>query len=431
MVCAAPDMSTIALLPLAADAAAFRVDTGSFLAIVGTSALSATLVAVAGGRNLFLPVVVIELVLGVLIGPQVLDIAHVNAFTEFFSALGLGLLFFFAGYEIDISRIRGRPLRLGLYGWAMSLAIAYALGGALAAAGIVVSLVYVGSALATTAIGTLLPVLSDTGELRTPFGTYLLAAGAVGEFGPILLLTLVLSTHSPLHNALILLAFVTLAVAVAVVAVRSSHRTLPVFERTIEKSSQLAVRWIVVLVFALALLASDLGLDLLLGGFAAGLITRQVLQKHEVPTFDSKLTAVAFGVFVPFFFVVSGMRLDVDALFASVSGVLELALFFVLFLVVRGAPALLLYRGVLPLREDRMALAFFTATQLPLVVAITTVAVDGGHMHSSTAAALVGAGALSTLAGPLHGLRMRRIAAQRRTPAPDTENAAVDASIMR
>ncbi len=431
MVCAAPDMSTVALLPLAADAAAFRVDTGSFLAIVGTSALSATLVAVAGGRSLFVPVVVIELVLGVLIGPQVLDIAHVNAFTEFFSALGLGLLFFFAGYEIDISRIRGGPLRLGLYGWAMSLAIAYALGGALAAAGIVVSLVYVGSALATTAIGTLLPVLSDTGELRTPFGTYLLAAGAVGEFGPILLLTLVLSTHSPLHNALILLAFVALAVAVAVVAVRSSHRTLPLFEKTIEKSSQLAVRWIVVLVFALALLASDLGLDLLLGGFAAGLITRQVLQKHEVPTFDSKLTAVAFGVFVPFFFVVSGMRLDVDALFASVSSVLELALFFVLFLVVRGAPALLLYRGVLPLREYRRALAFFTATQLPLVVAITTVAVDGGHMHSSTAAALVGAGALSTLAGPLHGLRMRRIAAQRRTPAPDTENAAVDASIMR
>ncbi len=255
------------------------------------------------------------------------------------------MLFFFAGYEIDIARIRGEPLRLALYGWAMSLAIAYALGGALAAAGVVVSLVYVGSALATTAIGTLLPMLSDTGELRTRFGTYLLAAGAVGEFGPILLLTLVLSTQSALHNALILIAFVALAVAVAVLAVRSSDRTVPVFEKTIEKSSQLAVRWIVVLVFALTLLASDLGLDLLLGGFAAGLITRQVLHKQEVPSFDSKLTAVAFGVFIPFFFVMSGMRLDVDALFASVSGVLKLFLFFVLFLVVRGTPALLLYRA--------------------------------------------------------------------------------------
>jgi Kef-type K+ transport system membrane component KefB len=299
-------------------------------------------------------------------------------------------------------------------GWLLSLAIAYSLGGILALLGVVVSLVYVGSALATTAIGTLIPVLSDTGELRTDFGRYLLAAGAAGEFGPILLLTLVLSTQTALHNALILLAFVVVAVLVAVAAVRSAERTIPLFERTIEASSQLAVRWIVVLVFALVLLASELGLDLLLGGFAAGLITRQVLRTREIPMFDSKLSALAFGFFVPFFFVMSGMKLDIDALFGSASGVVKLAIFFALFLVVRGTPAFLLYRDVLPLREDRLALAVFTATQLPLVVAITTVAVEGGHMRSSTAAALVGAGALSTLVGPLHGLRLRKRAAERR-----------------
>jgi Kef-type K+ transport system membrane component KefB len=396
---------------------AFKVDTGSFLAIVATAAIAATVSGVAGGRNVFIPVVVVELVLGVLIGPQVLDLAQISSFTDFFSSLGLGMLFFFAGYEIDLGRISGQPLKLAIAGWALSLGLAYTLGGILALLGVVLSLVYVGSALATTAIGTLIPVLSDTGELKTEFGRYLLAAGAVGEFGPILLLTLVLTTQSALHNALILLAFVALAVGVAVLAVRSSERTLPVLERTIESSSQLAVRWIVVLVFALALLAAELGLDLLLGGFAAGLITRQVVSAREIELLDSKLTAVAFGVFVPFFFVVSGMRLDVDALFSSWSGVGKLVIFFALFLVVRGTPALLLYRGVLPLREDRQALALFTATQLPLVVAITTVAVDGGHMRSSTAAALVGAGALSTLAGPLHGLRMRRIAAEKRAAA--------------
>ena len=248
------------------------------------------------------------------------------------------MLFFFAGYEIDLHRIAGRPLRLAALGWAISLALAYTIGGVLAAAGIVLSLLYTGSAMATTAIGTLIPILSDSGELKTRFGTYLLAAGAVGEFGPILLVTLFLSTGSAVHHAAILIAFVALAVGVALIAVRSSERTLPLFERTLEKSSQLAVRWIVVLVFALALLASELGLDLLLGGFAAGLITRQVLKAREVPAFDSKLSAVAFGFFIPFFFVVSGMNLDVDALFASVSGVLKLFLFFGLFLVVRGTP---------------------------------------------------------------------------------------------
>ena len=288
----------------------------------------------------------------------------------------------------------------------MSLAIAYSIGGLLAWAGIVLSLLYTGSALATTAIGTLIPVLSDSGELRTRMGTYLLAAGAVGEFGPILLLTLILSTQSTIHNALILLAFVGLAVAVALLAVRSSSPALRLFEQTIEKSSQLAVRWIVVLVFALALLAFELGLDLLLGGFAAGMITRQVLKEREVPGFDSKLTGVAFGVFVPFFFVVSGMQLDVAALFSSVGAVAKMVLFFVLFLVVRGTPALLLYRDILN-RRERLSLALFSSTQLPLVLAITTLARETGHMHATTAASLVCAAVLSTLVFPMLGLKLR------------------------
>jgi Kef-type K+ transport system membrane component KefB len=394
------------------------VDPGTFLAIVAASALAGTIAAVAAGRGLLLPVVVVELLLGIVLGPRVLGL-HVSQFISFFSDLGLGLLFFFAGYEIDLRRIAGRPLWLGLAGWAISLVIAYAIGGVLAAAGIVLSLLYTGSALSTTAIGTLIPILSDTGDLRTRFGTYLLAAGAVGEFGPILLLTLILSTQSTVHNALILIAFIGLAVAVAVFAVRSAERTLPLFERTLESSSQLAVRWIVVLVFALALIASELGLDLLLGGFAAGVITRQVLKTRELPAFDSKLTAIAFGVFVPFFFVASGMKLDVAALFASISGVVKMGVFFVLFLVVRGTPALLFYRAVLDSRA-RAALALMSSTQLPLVLAITTVAVSGGHMRPATAAALVGAAVLSTLVFPILGLRLRGdvAAAAEEAPAP-------------
>lgn len=352
------------------------------------------------------PAVVIELVFGIVLGPRILGL-KVDPFVSFFSNLGLGMLFFFAGYEIDLGRIAGAPLRLGLAGWGMSLAIGYALGGALAAAGVVLSLLYTGSALVSTAIGTLIPILSDAGELRSKLGTYLLAAGAVGEFGPVLLLTLILSAQSTLHNALILLAFIVVVVTVAVSALRVSVRTLPLLERTLESSSQLAVRLILVLVFALALLAYRLGLDLLLGGFAAGMITRQLLKEHELPAFDSKLTAVGFGVFVPFFFVVSGMRLDVSALFASAAGLGKLVLFFFLFLIVRGTPAMLLYRGVLD-RRRRVALAFFSSTQLPLVVAITDLAVNDGHMLTSTAAALIGAAALSTLVFPILGLMLAK-----------------------
>jgi Kef-type K+ transport system membrane component KefB len=396
-----------------------EVDEVSFLTIVGVAALAALIVAILG-RRFVVPVVVVETVLGIVVGPDVLGLADPDDFLRFFSNLGLGMLFFFAGYELDFERIRGRPIVLGAAAWAVSLALAYSIGGVLAAAGVVLSLVFTGSATATTAIGTLIPILSDAGELRTRFGTYLLGAGAVAEFGPILLVTLWLSGKNPLGHALILLAFVALAVPTAILSVRSTALGWPVVERTLETSAQLPVRIAVVLVFALVALAAWLGLDLLLGGFAAGIIVRMSVRGHEVDRLESKLQAVGYGFFIPFFFVFSGVTFDLDALVSSASGVLKVPLFFAMFLVVRGVPALLLYRGVLGLR-DRLALAAFCATQLPLVVAITTIAVEGGHMRSSTSAALVGAAILSTLVYPLVGLRLLRgETAERPEPAPAT-----------
>ncbi|MGV1048292.1 MAG: cation:proton antiporter [Solirubrobacterales bacterium] len=382
-----------------------EVDTESFFAIVVVAAVAAITVAVVP-KKLAPPVVVLELMLGILVGPEILDFAHNDEFVEFFSNLGLGMLFFFAGYEIDFDRIKGKPMKLGAWGWLLSVALAYGIGGALAAAGIVLSFLYTGSAMATTAIGTLIPILRDSGELKTRFGTYLLAAGGAGEFGPILLVTLVLSTANPLHESAILLAFVALALVLAMGSVRWAWRGWPALERTFESSSQLAVRITVVLVFGLVLLAGKLGLDILLGGFVAGMITRLALKGHELAVFESKLTAVGFGFFVPFFFVASGITFDLAAL-GSAEAIAKLFLFLALFLVVRGAPAMLLYRGVLSAR-DRAALAFYSATELPLVVAITTIATETGHMKTSTAAGLVGAAMLSTLIYPFVGLALRR-----------------------
>jgi Kef-type K+ transport system membrane component KefB len=382
-----------------------EVDTASFLAIGATAALAATLVTF-GGRWIFVPVVVLELLLGILIGPDILGIAEPDQFIIFFSNLGLGMLFFFAGYEIDFERIRGMPLKLAVIGWLISLVLAYSIGGLLALAGVVLSLLFTGSAMATTAIGTLIPILDDAGELKSRFGTYLLAAGAVGEFGPILLITFLFSTDSPLTSGAVLMLFIVVAVFAAVFAVRFVGIGWEKIEGAMETSSQLPVRISVVLVFALAYLASDLGLDLLLGGFVAGIITRLALRGREVTIFESKLSAIGYGFLIPFFFVVSGVNYDMSALVDDPTRAALVPIFFVLFLVVRGVPAMLLYRKILELR-DRVALAFFSATELPLVVAITTIAVSEGHMRTTTSAALVGAAVLSTAVYPLLGLRMR------------------------
>jgi Kef-type K+ transport system membrane component KefB len=392
--------------PLPLGTVAAGVDETSALVMVIAAALASVITMVLAPR-LTIPVVVLELLLGILIGPQGLDLAKLDPTTTLLSNLGLGMLFFFAGYEIDFDRIKGRPLQLAAMGWGVSLVLAYGIGGALASAGIILSVLYTGSAMATTAIGTLIPILSDAGELRTRFGTYLLGAGAIGEFGPILLVTLFLSGGHPLHEAAILIAFIALAVITGVLAVRSAWRGWPLVEKTFETSSQLAVRLAVVLVFSLVALAAQLGLDLLLGGFVAGMITRIALRGREVAVFDSKLTAVGYGLLIPFFFVASGMAFDLDALTSSTTALLKVPMFVALFLIVRGVPALLLYRKELDLR-DRFALGVYCATELPLVVAITTLAIEAGHMTSSTAAGLVGAAIISTTIFPLLGARLRR-----------------------
>ena len=351
-----------------------------------------------------------------MIGPEVLGLAHPSNFIEFFSNLGLGMLFYFAGYEIDFERIKGTPMKLGVIGWAMSVALAYGIGGALSAAGIVVSFLYTGSALATTAIGTLIPILKDNGSLKTRFGTFLMAAGGAGEFGPILLVTLVLSTSSPLHEGAILIGFIFLALGVALASVRLAWRGWPAFEKTFEASSQLAVRITVVLVFGLVLLASQLGLDVLLGGFVAGMITRAALRGHELQIFESKLTAVGFGFFVPFFFITSGLEFDLAAL-GSAEAIAKMLLFLALFLVVRGTPALLLYRKVLSAhRAPRPRL--LQRHRAPPSRRDHDDRDRCRKMRPSTAAGLVGAAMLSTLIFPFIGmaLQKRAMAEQARSP---------------
>ncbi len=209
-----------------------------------------------------------------------------------------------------------------------------------------------------------------------------------------------LSTTHPLHESAILIAFMALALIIAVSSVRLAWRGWPMMERTLESSSQVAVRLAVLLIFSLVALATELGLDVLLGGFVGRNDHPELLCAGErVQALESKLTAVGFGFLVPFFFVTSGMDFDLDALVGSAGAMLKLPMFLALFLVVRGLPAMLLYRGVMDARE-RVALAFFSATQLPLVVAITTIATQTGHMRPTTAASLVGAAILSTLIFP-------------------------------
>lgn len=350
------------------------------------------------------PAVVLELVAGIIVGQQVLGIAEVTPAIETFSNLGLCFLFFMAGYEIEFARIRGQPLNLAVIGWFASLALAGIVAAALVFEGLALSTLLISLVLTTTALGTLLPILGDAGETRTRFGSFVLAIGAAGEFLPIVAIALLLTGDAPLRTAVLLVAFILLAAVAVAVALRPQPpRMIAVLHRNTYTSSQLPIRVAVLVIVMLVWIASELGLDVLLGAFAAGLVIRIANTSGEAEIIEHKLIAVGYGLLIPVFFVVSGMNFDLDSLLESPSAFLRVGLFLALFLVVRGLPVLVLYRKALQSRE-RIAAGFLAATALPLVVAITSIGLDTGRMKPVNAAALVGAAMLSVLLFPLIGL---------------------------
>jgi Kef-type K+ transport system membrane component KefB len=260
------------------------------------------------------PSVVLELLGGILIGPQVLALATETPTVAALSSFGLSFLFFMAGHEIESPEIRGRALDLATIGWFVSLLLAFGVAAVLLIIGLTLSELLIALALTTTALGTLLPMLQDADLLHTRFGSYILAIGGAGEFLPIVAIALFLSGDNPVHSTLLLIAFVVLAAAAVAVAVRPTPpRIVELLGRTLDSSSQLPIRIAVLLIALLVWVASELSLDILLGAFVAGLVVRLANKGAQPHVIERKLSSVAFGVFVPVFFIVSGMSFDVDS----------------------------------------------------------------------------------------------------------------------
>lgn len=389
------------------------LDTLSMLLIVLTVVVAAPLIVDRLPSRLGVPSVVVEILLGIAVGPALLGLVADTDVISAFADLGLAFLMFLAGYEIQFARIRGGPLRRSVWSWVFSLGLGLAV--ALLYVDGVTAAVVVGLALTTTALGMVLPILKDRGDAATPFGDRVLAVGTVGEFGPIVVIAFALSGERPSHTIAVLAVFTVLAVGGGWLARKPRHPRLGrVVSATLGTSAQVAVRLCVLIVVAMVTLAEWLGLDPVLGAFTAGILIHLALESsepQEAEIVQSRLEGIAFGFFVPIFFVVTGVRLDVEALFADLWAVATVPVILALFLIVRGGPTYLMHRGVLA-RRDRIALAGYASTALPLVVVITTVGLDAGVLDPAHAAALVTAGMLSVLIFPILAVRFRAIAAQ-------------------
>jgi Kef-type K+ transport system membrane component KefB len=383
------------------------MDTKGLQALLAVAVVAALAPVIAAALpKLKVPQIVIMILSGILIGPAVLGIANTASLT-LLSNVGLGFLFLLAGYELDPALLRERAGRLAIAGWCISAVIAVGAVGGLTAIGFVRDYLPIGLALTTTALGTLLPILKDNDMLSGQFGRYVLAAGAVGEVFPILAIALVLTRRREFVTtasiALICGAALLLAVAPRFLG---QERLRALIRQGQRATAQTTLRWSFVLLLALLVLAARFGLDVVLGAVIAGVVLRSWSRWMgvDITPLEQKLDAVGYGVFIPIFFVVSGMKLAIGTIIANP---LRLVVFLALLLVVRGLPALFVYRKVLPARQ-RLEMTFITATTMPLLIALAEIGLSDGVMLKANAAALVGAGVLSVLIYPLIAVALAR-----------------------
>ena len=336
--------------------------------------------------------------------------------------IGLAFLLFLAGLEIDFPRLRGPVLRLSLLGFALSLGLAVAVGLLLKAGGLVETPLLVAIILCATSLGVLIPVLKDSGEISSTFGQLIIAAGTIADFGAVILLSIFFSGEGGVGSTLLLIGSLVVLAGAVFLAVRGAGRSMAIRSdllRLQDTTAQIRVRGAVVLLVGFAAIADRLGLETILGAFIAGAVLSLVDRDEQMthPEFRRKLEAIGFGVFIPVFFVASGVAYDVDALVASASNLLMVPIFLAALMVVRGVPALL-YRGLLDGRRTTTA-ALMQATSLPFIVAATAIGQGLDLITAAEGAALIGAGLLSVLLFPIAGLTLLRGAPDARGRAPD------------
>lgn len=354
------------------------------------------------------PAVVVEILAGIVVGPSVLGWVDTDPAIDTFALVGVAFLLLLSGLEIDYERLRGRLLRVTALSFGVSFGIAIVAGLVLHGAGVVKSPLLLGIILSATALSVVVPVLKDSGQISTAFGQTLIAAVSIADVGTVVLLSLFFSSESSGVGSklVLLLAFVgfVLAVGLVVLGAERSLRFSAALLRLQDTTAQIRVRAAMVLLLGFAVAAQQFGLESILGAFLAGAVIKlvdrdQAMTHHD---FRLKLESAGFGIFVPFFFIASGIRFDGHALFANSSTLEHVPIFVAAIFAVRFLPALL----YVPLIGRRLTIAagLLQATTLSFVVVASQIGVELDLLTPANAAALVAAALVTVIAFPVVAL---------------------------
>ena len=364
------------------------------------AAVMAPLISWATGKRV--PAVVLLIGAGILIGPHWLGLASTEGGVGLLKQLGLGMLFLLAGYEINPAMIRSREGRTSATTWLVCMGLSFAGACALLHPHNTSTAVVLAIAFTSTAVGTLMPIMKQQQVLHTPVGRSLLVHGAIGEIFPIFAMALLLSARSTWVTAIVLAAFFVIALVVAAIP-RTVRFLLPWTARAMVlnagATNQTVMRLVLWMLGVLMAVAAVFELDVVLGAFAAGFILRRLVPEKFGEAVEQRLDIVGYSLLIPVFFVCSGMTIDPRAV---VDKPWLLCILVPLIYVVRGLPVLIrelffTTGSQLTNVREKIQLSLYAATALPIIAAVTEVAVESQLLSEENASLLVAAGSVTVL----------------------------------
>lgn len=366
-------------------------------------AVTAPLISWATGKRV--PAVVLLIGAGILIGPHWLGLASTEGGVGLLKQLGLGMLFLLAGYEINSAMIRSREGRTSATTWLVCMGLSFAGACVLLQPHNTSTAVVLAIAFTSTAVGTLMPIMKQQQVLHTPVGRSLLVHGAIGEIFPIFAMALLLSARSTWVTAIVLAAFFVIALVVAAIP-RTVRFLLPWTARAMVlnagATNQTVMRLVLWMLGVLMAVAAVFELDVVLGAFAAGFILRRLVPEKFGEAVEQRLDIVGYSLLIPVFFVCSGMTIDPRAV---VDKPWLLCILVPLIYVVRGLPVLIrelffTTGSQLTNVREKIQLSLYAATALPIIAAVTEVAVESQLLSEENASLLVAAGSVTVLIFP-------------------------------
>lgn len=367
------------------------------------AAVTAPLISWATGKRV--PAVVLLIGAGILIGPHWLGLASTEGGVGLLKQLGLGMLFLLAGYEINPAMIRSREGRTSATTWLVCMGLSFAGACVLLQPHNTSTAVVLAIAFTSTAVGTLMPIMKQQQVLHTPVGRSLLVHGAIGEIFPIFAMALLLSARSTWVTAIVLAAFFVIALVVAAIP-RTVRFLLPWTARAMVlnagATNQTVMRLVLWMLGVLMAVAAVFELDVVLGAFAAGFILRRLVPEKFGEAVEQRLDIVGYSLLIPVFFVCSGMTIDPRAV---ADKPWLLCILVPLIYVVRGLPVLIrelffTTGSQLTNVREKIQLSLYAATALPIIAAVTEVAVESQLLSEENASLLVAAGLVTVLIFP-------------------------------